>query len=222
MGNLRDATAMTRMITTEAYINKVQEAAARSQDPLARARALQLEGKLRAAYEPEIHAMNLRQTLEQGAKQGLVEPEQLVPLKVPKEHQKDVFHSIDQAKYANAKEDYLMKLYKDAREENTITGIAGRLGRKGPATIALENEMLPLVHDKEGKVNEYEFETTKNFLPHAGTTDERQDELQKGFHNWLMQKKNASTARAFGINLEDFPSTRSSKIFDYNPKAPRK
>lgn len=134
---------------------------------------------------------------------------------VPADKQKDVAHELGQSMSVKEKTQYLTDLYKKAMDEQTLVRRAGGLRGESPALLNLKNEMLPLIKDKEGRVNEFEQQTVNNVLPGMGSTDAREKDLLAGFSNFLKGKENAPLSKTYGIDINRFNSTKPSA--PYNP-----
>ena len=83
--------------------------------------------------------------------------------------------------------------------------------------------MLPIIHDAEGRVNEFEQKTTSDLEPKPGDTAAKIQAKRQALEAFLNQKKSAPTAKGFGINLDNFGSTSSQpvpqKVERFDPKS---
>lgn len=84
-GNLREAKEMTRVMMTDVASQQLKEAAAKSQDPLAKARALQAAGQLDQTTAANVGQYAMRKTMLSGVKDGKVAPASFVEFALPKE-----------------------------------------------------------------------------------------------------------------------------------------
>lgn len=66
-GNLRDATTMTRIMMNDVTTNYLDKAAAQSQDPIAKARAMQLKSQLQRQMIPEFNQLAMRRAIIQAS-----------------------------------------------------------------------------------------------------------------------------------------------------------
>ena len=76
-GNMRDAMDMTRVMQQDAISLKLKQAAAKAQDPLAKARLLQEAGKLELAQAPAVAKMAARKTVEQAMRAADKDPSRI-------------------------------------------------------------------------------------------------------------------------------------------------
>ena len=67
--------------------------------------------------------------------------------------------------------------------------------------------MLPLIKDNEGRVNEFEHKAVQKFFPAPGDTDAKVAAKRKGFDEFIRTKAAAPTAKAYGIDLQKYPTT---------------
>lgn len=211
-GNNIDATNMAKAMQAGVYASKLTEAAAKSKDPMAMARAQQASAQILAQYGPMVQQTALRQTMLQGLGQGQIAPERAVPYLVPQEHQKEVFNEIKKAQDVNQLEKPILSAFDAAAKENTIlrTGF-GHV--RTPVSIQKLNAMsLPMIHDQEGRVNEYEQKTLQDLMPQPGDMDSKIAEKRKGWIDFMTQKQATPTANAYGIHI---PKSSGSK---FNPR----
>jgi hypothetical protein len=68
---------------------------------------------------------------------------------------------------------------------------------------------LPLIHDLEGRVNEYEQKTLQDNYPQPGDKPETVAAKRKAITHFFDQKAAAPNAKAYGIDLDRFQSTSS-------------
>lgn len=73
--NMRDATDMTRLMQSDIVVNQLHQAAAKAQDPMAKARALQEAGKLEREYAPLHMQLAMKEGLIKMANQGGNDPD---------------------------------------------------------------------------------------------------------------------------------------------------
>lgn len=213
-GNMKDAITMTKVMQNDMVANQLKQEAAKATDPLVRARALQAAGQLEMQAAPEFLQLNMRRMLQQ-QNQGATgqisqqDPASYVPFVVPKEHQKEVFHEIDVAKNTSANMDKIMKNFDDASKENTVLQTGAGLLRTPASVLGMRAMMLPIIHDAEGRVNEFEQKTTSDLEPKPGDTAAKVAAKRVQLLAFLNQKRAASMAKGFGVDMEHFESTRT-------------
>ncbi len=212
LGNNQDATNMAKAMQAGVYASQMLEAAAKSKDPMAMARAQQANAQILSQYGPMVQQTAMRQSILQGMKQGGIEPEKAVPYLVPEPHQKEVYSEIKKAQDVNQLEKPILENFDKAAKENTIlkTGF-GKL--RTPVSIqTLEAMALPMIHDQEGRVNEYEMKTLQELMPQPGDTDAKIAGKRQGWINFMHQKQATPTANSFGIQVP------KSNVGKFNPR----
>lgn len=155
--------------------------------------------------------------LEQKIKQHLMSsdvsgqnPLDYVRYVVPADKQKEVATELGKAQMASLNHDRMMQLWDQAQKEQTVMKTGAGYARTSPAITNLIALGDPLIHENEGRVNEFEKRDYENLLPRAGTLDSNQAELRKGFEAFINNKKSAPQARTFGIDIGRFGSTSDS------------
>lgn len=217
-GNIKDASTMARIMQGDMYAAKIQETAAKSMDPMAKARAQQAIGQIHAKNDALSQQLALRQTVEQGAKNGTIPPEQSVQYLVPKEHQKEVFAEIGRAQNAAKNEQNIMGAFDRAAQENTVMKTGAGMLRTPASVLEARAFGAPLTHDLEGRVNEYELKLYNDLLPAPGDTDEKIAQKRQAMANFISQKKATPTANGFGVHIQESNSTKTRP----NPNAPKR
>ncbi len=211
-GNEIDATNMAKAMQAGVYASQLQEAAAKSKDPMALARAQQANAQILAQYGPMVQQTAMRQAILGGMKQGNVEPEKAVPYLVPQEHQKEVYNEIKKAQDVNQLEKPILENFDKAAKENTILKTGFGKVRTPVSIQTLQAMALPMIHDQEGRVNEYEMKTLQDLMPQPGDTDTKIAGKRQGWINFMHQKQATPTANSFGIQV---PKSSAGK---FNPR----
>ncbi len=195
---MKDASNMTRALYADQYANQIQEAAARSTDPMAKARAQQAIGQIKAQYAPMLMETAQRQALLQQAQKGNVSAAQLVPHFVPKEHQAAALKEVAQSENAASNEKAIMDAFDQAAKDNTLMRTGA--GLRTPASILkMRALMLPIIHDNEGRVNEFEQKTTSDLEPGKGDFDSKIAYKRKAMLDFIHGKQATPTLDAYRI-----------------------
>ena len=210
-GDLHTAMAATRMQMADYYAAKMKMAAASSGSAMAKARSDLATGQLQQKYAPEAQQVALRQTLQQGVASGQpmkIDPAQLVPQMVPKEHQAKVFGEIEAAQNTKNMGNSILKAFEDAANENTIMKTGAGLLRTPASVYALHQAMQPTFKDLEGTVRQAAMDNTfKNITPAPGDSDHTIQQKRTALSEYLQSKVSAPTAKGYGIDLGKFDST---------------
>lgn len=198
--NKQDGIKMSRAIQLDALLTNLQESAAKLGTPMAAAQANMAAGPITQEIVNLRQQVAQRQAVIEGMRGGM-DPAMAVPALVPKEHQKDVFTQIGQAQHAYQNEQNLMSAFDRAAQENTVMRTGAGHIRTPAAILEMDALNLPMIHDQEGKVNEYEQKTLQNLMPQPGDTDTKIKEKRQAYANFIQAKKDAPTAKAYGIDL---------------------
>lgn len=207
-GNKRAAQNMLEATLTNKTIMQLQEAANRSQDPIARARAEQAIGPLLQQKQQLLQGVAMQQAMTKGIREGHIDPAQAVPMLVPKEHQKAVFGEIERAQNARENEANILKHFDEASKENTILKTGAGLLRTPASITNMQNLMMPVLKDNEGRINETEIKMMEQFAPRPGDTEAKIAAKRQGLQEFIRAKEATPTAKAFGIDLSPAPMTR--------------
>jgi len=207
-GDNRDAADVMRIISNEALNAHLQKVMAPLNSATAQANAAQVQMQLMQNTEAIKQQMAMRQAMSQGG--AGMDPAMAVRFLVPEARQKEVFDEIGKAQTAKRAESDLLGMFDTMDKENTIAGRASRLGFTPPSVSAYEANILPLVRDKEGRVNEFELNTLRALEPKPGDKPSTVKEKKIALQKFIEDKKVAPTAKGFGIDLDKFESTSSA------------
>lgn len=212
MDRLKDENAavqVTRMQMQDLMSAKIGQSAAKAQSAIAKSRGQQLLGQLQQQTAPVVQQMAVRDMLSSAKPEQLqkMDPSQLVTSIVPPDKQKEVTHEIALAQNAKINSDNILKHFDEASKENTVAGRVSRLGFTPPSILSMRSMMLPLIHDLEGRVNEFEQKTTSDLEPKPGDKASTISAKKKALVEFLAQKSSAPMAKSFGLDLEKFGST---------------
>jgi len=200
-GNMEHLTDHLRVMHSDMYSAQLKKAAADTMDPMAKARALQEAGKLDMQVAPIQAQMAQRQAVFRGMQNGVVSPSQAVPFLVPQEHQKEVYSEIKKAQDVQQLEQPILENFDKAAKENTIARTGAGMLRTPPSVQTLSAMYLPMIHDAEGRVNEYEAKTLHDLTPQPGDTDSKIAAKRNGLIQFMIQKRATPTADSFGIRI---------------------
>lgn len=199
---------------------KLAMAGANVQNAQARLQAQQMISQIE--QQKLQNRMLLGQTAAGGSQ---ADPTRLVSMLVPEKQQAQAFKELGQAKAANQNEGQIMKLF-DAAAKNArplTGGNAASLmntvpGYELPEIKNMRLLFYPIVHDNEGRVNEYEIHDVQTNMPQWGDSDATIAKKRLALQNFINSKKQAPTASGHGINPELFSSTTSNPVLALSPQ----
>ena len=212
-GNVRDAADMSRIMAQGITLQHLQALQAQATAPMAKMQAQAMATQLQNQINTGMQQLGMRRMLQSGNTnlEGM-DPAQLVPSIVPEAHQKDVLHEISQAQNAAHNGDIMMQNFDKATQENTIAGRIGRAGFAPPSILTMRALALPMIHDAEGRVNEFEQKTLNDLEPKPGDKESTIAAKKQALRAFLDQKASAPTAKSYGIDLNKFKSTGSPEL----------
>ena len=209
-GNQVEADNMFKVIQGQQIASMIDQAGAQAKTPQAQAAAMQAKGQILAQNAQVLGHMAAQKTALSGiggSQQQQMDPAQAVPFLVPPDQQKEVFKEISQAQNAAKNKEAFLQAFDKADSENTVLGRLTRAGFTPPSIKAMNMLSLPLIHDLEGRVNEYEQKTVQDNMPQPGDKESTVAAKRKAMEDFFDQKMAAPTAKGFGIDLGKFQST---------------
>lgn len=200
-GNIHDATAMARVNQMDILSNQLQQAAAQSQDPLAKARAQQAVGEIQQKTAPIVSQIAQRQAIFKGVQAGQVPP--AVQLRMlPEKDQKEAGEAL--GKYQETAD--LQKLYQKSFNDVHSKFMNGLLS---PNDTASAKDVLKgkLSHATAGRYNQDEAEKLVNAM-FPSKTDVSEDtiraKLTRGNELFrTLEAEHKTTLDRFGIQVPD-------------------
>lgn len=220
LGNYKDAVSMAQLATANVYANKIEQAAAKSGNPLAIARAKQASGEIIAKYAPMLSEIAYRQALLQGAQSGGIQPEQMVQGFVPQAEQPKALEAIGQVRQIRDSQKNLMSLFDKMGEQNTVMRTAGGL-REPASAQAMEAQLLPILKDEVGRPDEFKLKKFMANTPQPGDMDSKIQQKRQQFQRLIeaeMQQKK-SLLKGYNIDLDKFKPTSPVSIAKPNKNA---
>ena len=209
-GNQVEADNMFKVIQNQQVASMLDKAGAQAKTPQAQAAAMQTKGQILAQNAQMLGHMAAMKTALGGGQDGMttqpsqMDPAQAVPFLVPPDQQKEVFKEISQAQNSVKNKAAFLQAFDQADQENSILGRIGRLGFTPPSIKAMNMYALPLIHDLEGRVNEYEQKTVQDNMPSPGDKPDTVARKRQAMEQFFDQKSAAPTAKGFGIDLSKY------------------
>lgn len=221
-GNLMAAADMARATNMGVYSAQLAEAAAKAQNPMAKARAAQTIGQLQQQMIPLIMRA---QALEMGTPRAgggslQVDPSLLVTRLVPEQQQAKVNESIGEIKDLAKTSDEINRLF------NIAASSPGKAIGIGPGAAAIKQMqalLLESTRDKLGRYNPEAASVINRLLPRTDDTSSTLRAKQIGITNLLSQRQiklNAITT-PFGINMDHFAATSMDPVARMDPAMQR-
>jgi hypothetical protein len=208
-GNDLQATASAHNIANSIVLSKVQQAQASATSAESAQRLAAISADLQNKINIGNYKMSFFDMQSKPGQSFSTDPAQLVPMFASNpEEAKEALNEINKRKWVNSNYDLLMQKYDQAEKENTLLGRTGRLGFTPPAMEALENNITPLIRDKDGRPSDFLLNTAKKMFPGPLEKESTATEKRKNFSDWLKQGGTAASfSKSMGIDLDKFDST---------------
>lgn len=200
----------TRLMKNDMLSHQLDLAAANSTDMNAKARLNAASGQFKMQSASIVQQMAMRQTMLKGLQNPGLDPatkiRQMVMTGIlkPEQEQHAVKELTDVENVKNAAGD-IMNAFHAANQENTVAGRTKHLGAEPASVGIMENMLLPLIKDREGRVNEFDFATTRKFIPRPGDGPYKIAAKEAGLKQWLTQKGSHPMLHGLGIDIPILP-----------------
>lgn len=215
--NVRDAADMTKAMITGLYADKLDQAAASTGDLMAKARANAASGQLKQSIAPLAFSLAMRRALARPSTGGLKQEDPASYVNFaqgPDEAKKGALVEIGNAQNAQKNRDEILKNF-DIAANSPLKSIG--VGQGTVAQKTLEALFLPMIHDQEGRVNEYEAKTLHDLMPTTLDTDATIEGKRRGLEAFMDNKRAAPHAKSLDIDLNNFQSTAGNPIDRLHP-----
>lgn len=185
------------------------------------------ESKLRIApvlaqLDQQMAMNNYRRALLSSGQQGGpggrsgTDPAQLVPMLVPEAQQKDALKEIKDAQTVSQNQDHMLQQFDQAAKDVRFMSGGHPLYSTvvtPPSIKALGALEDPLIHDADGRVNEFEKHDLAQLRPQAWDSDDTIAKKRQAYIAFMNQKRAAPTAKAYGIDLNRYQSTANAPSY---------
>jgi len=217
IGDTKLAQATARAMLADKYANEMLQNAEKSKDKMAIERAKLAAVQFKAPYEQQLIQANRYSVLRDAAMRGAGEPEMFVQDLVPEKHQAEVFHELKQAKEMVHLKDGLIKSFDEAVKDATL---ANRLHPGDPAGVTKLKQLLKPTYAKlDGSINVPLMESTeKNLIPTWTDSQQQLKKKREALEEYASTWAPATTAKAYGIDVQKFASTRKRPSPQFNPR----
>jgi hypothetical protein len=215
--DIKTAMDMTKVMQADIIGAQLDQAAAQAASPIAKAKAMQAKAELMAKYQPLADKVAEKQAIMKSiSKAGSKsDPATLVQF-LPEHVQPKVFAEISNAKEAARIEGDVMSTFDAMDKENTAFG---KLTPGTPPSVLKYEALIgPMIRDQEGKPNEAERNTLLGLKPEPFDKPETVKDKKEGLRVFLQNKRQADTAKGYGIDLDKFESTARNPVMRMTPQ----
>lgn len=216
-GSSIDGENATRIQAGAILQGDLQRIAAKSSDPLLRARAEQMKAKIGIEMMPLKSQLAMSQTqrdlrgqLMKGDQPMRKEdPALYVEHLVPEHNRAEVYKEIKMAQNTKRMSQSILSSFEQAAKENTVARTGAGLLRTPGSVTSLHQAMQPTFQDLEGTVRQAAMDNTfKNITPMPGDSEHKIQQKREALYEYLQSKASAPVAKGNGLDLGRFESTR--------------
>lgn len=206
MGNLNDATKMTWLQKQDLVKSEIEQAAAKSQDPIQKARAQAAIGQLTQQQAPVLAQLAQSQALLQAHNNGNVDPAAVIRVLVPPQQQQKALDELKDAQNKTSSAKQALKVFDDLNHKF----LAGALTRDQRAA-SIDPIAVSMARDAAGRVNEFEFNAMQKLFPAAGDFTQTRALKRQRLQEFIGEKMHFPTLDLYGITPKA-PNTNVSPI----------
>lgn len=200
LGSMREAEAMTRLQMQDMFSNQLKMEAAKSQDPIAKARAMQASGQLEAANASAIGTMEARKAL-MSSTAGT--PEMKIRAFIPENQQKDYYKELQDMQSMVAAHDNVMKAFDEISKINTVSGRILSPYETSRRIEQIKGRVLPsLSKDTAGKYTDSDAHALGQMLDTIGQSPQNAAKARRDIDSLMREKMNFPMLKPLGITPE--------------------
>lgn len=204
-GNLNMATQMTKLMQMDIISNQLKRAAAQTQDPLAKARALQAAGQIDMQAAPIQSQIAMRQTLMQGASSGKIAPEHIIRAFVPEKEQMGAQKELKEAQGMSRAKDNILGSFDKVAQLNTIGNrLTSPLQTRKQVNAIVGPLVAGLSKETAGRFTEQDAHMIAPLFPAPGDSAETTQLKRTQLAKLVQEKMNFPLLQSYGINPSTF------------------
>lgn len=207
-GNIKDAADMTKAMQIDLVKNQLAEAAAKSQDPLVKARAQQAIGQLDMQAAPILSQMAMRKALLSGMQSGQTDPSMTIRMIVPEGQQQAAYKELGEAQGMIRAKDNILGAFNQLEKINTIGGRVGSPLQTSKQVSAIKGPLIAqLSKETAGRFTEADSKFLDGLFPAPGDSAETIVTKRAQMNKLISEKMNFPMLHSYGIRLGNQSST---------------
>jgi hypothetical protein len=214
-GNLKDATQMARVITQDLYKAKIEEAAAKSMDPMAKARAQQVIGEMELKQAPALMELARKQTVMNGMKTGKVKPAEAVTVLVPEANRAKALEEVGKIETVGNAVSDIQKAMDEMAAINTLEGRVSSPLQTSRKVQALQTSVMGALKPIFGALSESDKVEAMSNIPKVGDNSET---IRTKVNNLTRLARDAGgatpTLDAYGVTIDKSRLQERRKTLD--------
>lgn len=232
LGNAKDARAATEATLKNMAALKIEQEAAKSMDPITKARALQASGKLRMEADKAVMPVKIKEAAMQALKSGQMSVEQAVNYVVPEKDRDETRKELAGIAKFNKVVSNVNNLFDKAKKIGSVTGSIPYSGARTELNTINAQIIGAAREMARGQGNLSDKEVEQIIAPFQVSSVDREaqiDEKKKALNNMLQTKMSPQTAYLdqYGLRPQIKNNTLSpsdQKVLNWanaNPNDPR-
>jgi hypothetical protein len=204
-GNLHDATQMTLAMQNGIYASRLREAAAKSMDPIAKARALQEAGKLDAQAAPIMQQLAMKKAA-MGGVQGVQDPAQKIRFGVmagiiPQGEGEHLYKELGDAQNMVRARDNILSAFEKVNKLNTLYSRTTSPLQSRSQIAAIKDPLVAaLSKETAGRFTEQDAKFLDGLFPHVSDNAQTVAAKKQQIDKLISEKMHFPRLQAFGIN----------------------
>lgn len=200
LGSMREAEVMTRLQMQDQFANQLKLEAAKAQDPIAKARAMQEAGKLEAANASAIGTMEARKAL-MGSTAGT--PEMKIRAFVPENQQKEYYKELQDMQNTVRSKDSVLGAFEKLNQINTVGGRMLSPLQTARQVDAIKKPITAMLSkETAGRFTEQDAAMLDSIWPMVGDSQQVIAEKRQRLNNLITDKMNFPMLKPLGITPE--------------------
>lgn len=208
LGNLRDATDMTRLMQTDAIKLQIEKAAQNSKSPQALAAAQQAIGKLTMDSAPMEQNIAARRALLEGQRFGSTNPEAMIHFMVDPKQQAEANKELQSAQNMATQHKNLMNAF----DQVSSMGTAGRTVHPGRVAAITQPLLAQLVKDSEGRITPQDTKMMEPLFPAAFDNDQTLALKRQQLDKFVKEKMHYPILQLYGIQPKVNSAQPNTKV----------
>lgn len=209
MGNLNDATAMTKAFYIDHYSNMIKKAMAENMSPQAQAAGAQALGQLQIQKANALGPLALKQSVLTSN----VDPSVKINLLAPENEKMHLYKDLEELQNMSGARDEALKAFDTLSKINTVGSrvplVGSPLQTSKQVEAITEPIILKLARDAAGRVNEYELPGIRSLFPRPGDNSETINKKYEQLQEFLKTKMHKPSLVPYGISA---PAPRPRSI----------
>lgn len=200
-GNLREATDMTKAMNMGLYSAQLKQAAAQSQDPMAKARALQAAGKLDTEAAPILQQLAVKKAAMQTLGSGQADPSVAIRFLVPEAQQGAAYKEMGDAKNMYKAKDNILGAFDQLSKINTYGNAVTSPMQTAKQVAAIKDPLVAgLSKETAGRFTEQDASYLGSLFPAKGDSDATIDKKRSQMNKLVSEKMHFPMLDAYGLS----------------------